>query len=160
GDTDYEVVKVGYRESRAVARYIENPAEKWSAVEGIDDGGLPKSGVPLLASRLREKLIEDVKQRELQSEARAIRSELMSLLKALTPSKDEAEERLRRVEAANALVDGVRREMTKRYSGAVFGELVAALVVPEADLEREVRKACDVALPMSIKVSDKVKKVL
>jgi hypothetical protein len=160
GDPDYEIVKAGYRQSRAVQRYIEGADEKWSAVEGTDADGLPRSGVPLLASRFREKLSEDIKAKELLAEAKAIRGELMALLKALTPSKDEAEERMRRVEAANALVDAVKKEMTRRYSGAVFGELVNQLCVPVDELEKEVRKVHEVVAPMSIKASDKVKKVL
>jgi hypothetical protein len=160
GEPDYEIVKAGYQQSRAVTRYIEKPDEKWSAVEGTDADGLPRSGVPLLASRFREKLAEDIKGRELRAEAKAIRAELMALLKALTPSKDEAEERQRRVEAAQALVDAVRVEMHRRYSGAVFGDMVHQLVVPLDDLEREVRKVHDVVAPMQIKASDKVKKVL
>src|SRR5262249_44712266 len=160
GDSDYDVVKAGYRESRAVQRHVENHDEKWLAVEGLDATGLPKSGVPLLASRLREKLVEDIKARELRVEAAQIRAELIALVKALTPSKDETEERARRIERAEALVSAVRKEMGRRYSGAVFGELVSLLVVPEDELEREVRKVHDTVAPMSIKASDKVKKVL
>jgi hypothetical protein len=160
GEPDYDLVKVGYQQSRAVQRYIEAADEKWQAVEGVDAKGMVKSGVPLLASRLREKLAEDIKARELLDEARAVRSELLSLLTALTPSKDEAEERMRRAEAAEQLASAVRKEMSRRYSGAVFGELVRLIVVPDDDLEKEVRKAWDAAAPMSIKASDKVKKVL
>jgi hypothetical protein len=154
------MVKVGYQQSRAVQRYIEQADEKWQAVEGVDANGRVKSGVPLLASRLRDKLAEDIKAKELTDEARAIRAELLGLLTALTPSKDEAEERLRRAEAADQLATAVRKEMARRYSGAVFGELSRLLVAPEDDLEKEVRKAWDAAAPMSIKASDKVKKVL
>ena len=50
--------------------------------------------------------------------------------------------------------------MARRFSGAVFGELIDAIVPPEPDVEAEVKKVLDVVLPMSIKASDKVKKVL
>jgi hypothetical protein len=160
GDPDYELVKQGYLSSRAVATFIAAPEEKWMAVEGYEANGLPKSGVPLLATHLRRKLAEDVKQRELREEARAIRAELLSVLKALTPSRDEAEERARRVEDAKQLVASIEAEMAKRCSGAVFGEFVDLVVAPEADIEAEVRKVLDVVMPMSIKTSDKVKKVL
>ena len=98
GDKDYETVKEGYLAARAVATYIASPEEKWSAVEGYDPAnGLPRSGLPLLATHLRAKLSEDIKGKELGQEARAIRSELLSVLKALTPSRDESEARARRV---------------------------------------------------------------
>jgi hypothetical protein len=42
----------------------------------------------------------------------------------------------------------------------VFGEFVDLVVAPEADVEAEVRKVTDLVMPMSIKASDKVKKVL
>src|SRR5262249_36259051 len=81
GDADYETVKQGYLASRAVATYIAQPADKWAAVEGYETpSGLPKSGVPLLATHLRQKLAEDIKGKELTQEARAIRSELLSVL--------------------------------------------------------------------------------
>jgi hypothetical protein len=161
GDPDYEVVKQGYLASRAVATYIAAPEEKWLAVEGSDTTtGLPKSGVPLLSTQLRAKLAEDIKAKELGQEARAIRSELLSVLKALTPSRDEAEARARRVEEAKELVAGLDAEMARRCSGAVFGEFVDLVVAPEDEIEAEVRKVLDVVLPMSIKASDKVKKVL
>ncbi len=160
GDADYETIKQGYMQSRAVDRHIKDPQAKWGAVEGDEPGGLPKSGVPLLASALREKLAEDVKVRELAAEAHHIREDLVSLLRALTPSKDEAEERARVRESAEALVAAIKREMTRRCSGAVFGELLQSLVVPEDALEGEVRRAWEQVAPMSIKTSDKVKKVL
>ena len=161
GDADYEAVKQGYLASRAVATYIADPEEKWLAVEGHDPTtALPKSGVPLLATHLRAKLNEDIKGKELAHEARAIRSELLSVLKTLTPSRDEAEARARRVEDARQLVAAMDAEMTRRCSGAVFGEFVDLVVAPEEDIEAEVRKVLDVVLPMSIKASDKVKKVL
>ncbi len=161
GDPDYEAVKQGYLASRAVATYIAAPEEKWTAVEGIEPTtSLPRSGVPLLATHLRAKLTEDIKGKELAQEARAIRSELLSVLKALTPSRDETEARARRMEDARQLVSAMDAEMSRRCSGAVFGEFVDLVVAPEQDLEAEVRKVFDVVLPMSIKASDKVKKVL
>lgn len=160
GEPDYEVVKGGYLASRAVATFIASPEEKWMAVEGLEPSGLPKSGVPLLASHLRQKLAEDIKGKELALEARAIKTELLSVLKALTPSRDEAEERARRLEDARQLVLAVETEMSRRCTGAVFGEFVDLVVAPEPDVEIEVRKVLDVVMPMSIKASDKVKKVL
>ncbi|OJY29486.1 MAG: hypothetical protein BGO98_47395 [Myxococcales bacterium 68-20] len=161
GDPDYEAVKQGYLASRAVATYIASPEEKWLAVEGYDPtSSLPKSGVPLLSTHLRAKLSEDIKGKELAHEARAIRSELLSVLKSLTPSRDEAEARARRIEDAKQLVEAMGAEMSRRCSGAVFGEFVDLVVAPEDDVEAEVRKVLDVVMPMSIKASDKVKKVL
>ncbi|MBS2013513.1 MAG: hypothetical protein JST00_11525 [Deltaproteobacteria bacterium] len=160
GDPDYEVVKQGYLASRAVGTFIQSPEEKWLAVEGLEPSGLPKSGVPLLASHLRTKMNEDIKAKELAQEARAIRSELLSVLKALTPSRDEAEERARKLEEAKQLVSAVEAEMSRHCTGAVFGEFVDLVVAPEQDVEVEVRKVLDVVMPMSIKASDKVKKVL
>lgn len=161
GDPDYEAVKQGYLASRAVATYIARPEEKWAAVEGAEpDTGLPKSGVPLLATHLRQKMAEDVKGKELGQEARAIRAELLSVLLALTPSRDETEARARRIEEAKQLVAAVDAEMTRRCSGAVFGEFVDLVVASEPELEAEVKKALDVVVPMSIKTSDKVKKLL
>jgi hypothetical protein len=161
GEPDYEAVKQGYLASRAVATYIADPAEKWAAVEGYETTtDLPKSGIPLLATHLRQKLSEGIKGKELALEARAIRSELLSVLKALTPSRDEAEARTRRIEDAKQLVAAMDAEMTRRCSGAVFGEFVDLVVAPEMDVTAEVRKVLDVVMPMSIKTSDKVKKVL
>ncbi len=160
GDADFETVKQGYLASRAVSTFISSPEEKWLAVEGTEPSGLPKSGVPLLATQLRLKMSEDIKAKELSQEARAIRSELLSVLKALTPSRDEAEERARKLEEAKQLVSAVETEMSRRCTGAVFGEFVDLVVAPEPDLEAEVKKVLDVVMPMSIKASDKVKKVL
>ncbi len=160
GDADYETVKQGYFASRAVATFIASPEDKWLAVEGSEPSGLPKSGVPLLATHLRHKLSEDIKGRELAQEARAIRSELLSVLKALTPSRDEAEERARRIEDATQLVSAIQAEMSRVCSGSVFGDFIDLVVAPEADIEAEVREVLDVVMPMSIKASDKVKKVL
>lgn len=160
GDADYETVKQGYLASRAVSTFISSPEEKWLAVEGTEASGLPKSGVPLLAMNLRQKMTEDIKAKELTQEARAIRSELLSVLKALTPSRDEAEERARKLDEAKQLVSAVEAEMSRRCTGAVFGELIDLVVAPEPDVEAEVKKVLDVVMPMSIKASDKVKKVL
>lgn len=161
GDDDYALVREGYFSSRAVQRYIRDPEEKWAAVEGTDPTTqLPKSGVPLLAGRMRQKLAEDVKRRELLLEAESLRAELLSVLKSLTPSRDEEEERARLREEARVLVSAIDREMGKRCSGSVFGELCAMLAVPEDELEREVRAILAEVMPMSIKASDKVKKVL
>ncbi|MDB4946503.1 MAG: hypothetical protein JWP97_6037 [Labilithrix sp.] len=160
GDADYEIVKQGYLSSRAVSTFVGNAEEKWLAVEGLEPSGLPRSGVPLLAQQLRTKMSEDMKAKELAQEARAVKSELVSVLKALTPSRDEAEERARKLDDAKQLVSAVEAEMSRRFTGAVFGELIDLVVAPEADVEAEVRKVLDVVMPMSIKASDKVKKVL
>jgi hypothetical protein len=50
--------------------------------------------------------------------------------------------------------------MSRRCTGAVFGEFMDLVVAPEPDVEGEVRKVLDVVMPMSIKASDKVEKVL
>ncbi len=159
-DPDYDVVKTGYMQSRAVQRHIARFEAKWAAVEGTSDDGLPRSGVPLLCTALRDKMQDDVKARELEAEARAIHGELVSVLRALTPSKDEAEERERIEASARALVEAVDREMRRRASGAVFGDLVRRFVADEDALEDEVRRAWSQVAPMSIKASDKVKRVL
>ncbi len=83
GDPDYDLIKQGYLQSRAVERHIKDPAGKWAAVEGDDSSGLAKSGVPLLASALREKLTEDVKVKELAAEAHHVREDLVAVLRAL-----------------------------------------------------------------------------
>jgi hypothetical protein len=161
GQPDYETIKQGYLASRAVERHIKEPEQKWLAVEGDDPGtGLPRSGVPLLASALKAKLAEDVKSRELAQEGKHVHAELATLLRSMTPSKDEAEERRRILENAQGLVDALRREMARRSSGAVFGDFLQRCVTPEAELEDEVRKVLEQVAPMSIKASDKVKKVL
>lgn len=160
GDPDYEQIKQGYLASRAVQRHIKDAPVKWAAVDGTEANGLPKSGVPLLAAALKAKLAEDVKAHELLGEAHHIREDLVAVLRALTPSKDEGEERARVLSSAQALVDALKREMTRRCSGAVFGEFLRKIVANEDDLEAEVRKAYEQVAPMSIKVSDKVKKVL
>ena len=123
GEPDYETIKQGYIQSRAVERHIKDPKAEVGRGRGGRRGGLPKSGVPLLASALKEKLAEDVKVKELAAEAHHIREDLVSLLRALTPSKDEAEERARVRANAEALIAAIRREMTRRCSGSVFGEL-------------------------------------
>lgn len=165
GDADFDAVKEGYFSSRAVAKHIEAPAEKWAAVEGnepvaLGASPLPKSGVPLLASRLRSRLAEDMKKKELDHEAHAVRLELLSVLGSLTPSRDEEEARARRGDEARELVSAIHDEMVRRCSGAVFGAFVDLVVAPEVDVEIEVRKIHDLVMPMSIKTSDKVKKVL
>jgi len=160
GDADYEAVKGGYIESRAVRRFIQDPEEKWRAVEGDDEGGLPRSGVPLLAARLRDKLAEDIKARELASEAALIRADLLALLEPLTPSKNEEEERARVLASAEVMANAIRREMRRGTSGAVFGELMRLLVIPEDELEPELRSIYAAVAPMSIKVSDKVKRLV
>lgn len=159
-EPDFDVVKRGYFEARAVKRHVKGPEEKWAAVEGTDEKGLPKSGVPLLAASLRQKLSDDVKARELVAEASLVHKELMAILKALTPSRDEAEERERVLESAKALIDAVERSMGRACSGAPFGALVSTLTLAEDEIEAEVRRVYGQVAPMSIKVSDKVKKVI
>jgi hypothetical protein len=161
GTSDYDEVKRGYHESLAVRTYVAEHASKWTAVEGNDDAtGLPRSGVPLLASHLRTKLAEDIKARELGAEARAIHSELLSVLRALTPSRDEAEARERLQDAAKQLVASLQKEMTRSYSGAVFGEFVERITIGADELEMEVRDHWREVAPMSVKASDKVKKLM
>ncbi len=160
GTPDYEEVKRGYHDSRAVRTFIGQHTDKWAAIEGNDDNGLPRSGIPLLASHLRAKLAEDIKAKELGAELKAIHSELLEALRLLTPSRDEEEQRARLEHNARALVTALRAEMTKNYSGAVFGELVELLTVPQDELEQEIRDFHKIVAPMSIKVSDKVKKLM
>lgn len=160
GTPDYEEVKRGYHESPAVRTYVGRHADKWAAMEGEDESGLPRSGIPLLASHLRAKLAEDIKAKELAAELRAIHAELLEALRLLTPSRDEEEQRQRLVHNAQALVNGVRAQMARSYSGAVFGTLVETITVPEDELEQEIRDFYRVLAPMSIKVSDKVKKLM
>ncbi|MCZ7681789.1 MAG: putative virulence factor [Sandaracinaceae bacterium] len=160
GTPDYEEVKRGYHESHAVRTYVGRHADKWAAMEGEDETGLPRSGIPLLASHLRAKLAEDIKAKELAAELRAIHAELLEALRLLTPSRDEEEQRERLVQNAQALVNGVRAQMVRSYSGAVFGTLVETITVPEDELEQEIRDFYRVLAPMSIKVSDKVKKLM
>lgn len=157
---DYEAVKAGYHESRAVRTFIGHHADKWAAMEGDDEGGLPRSGIPLLASHLRAKLAEDIKKKELLTELRAIHAELLEALRLLTPSRDEEEKRQRLEHNARALVSAVRLEMTKHYSGAVFGELMELITIPHDELHQEIRDFYKTLAPMSIKVSDKVKKLM
>ncbi|MBX3271257.1 MAG: hypothetical protein KF729_13405 [Sandaracinaceae bacterium] len=160
GSPDYEAVKRGYHESRAVKTYVGQHTDKWASMEGEDERGLPRSGIPLLASHLRAKLAEDMKRRELATELRAIHAELLDVLRVLTPSRDEEEKRQRLEQNAKALVHAVRAEMTKHYSGAVFGALFERLTLPADELEHEIRTHYRTLAPMSIKVSDKVKKLL
>ncbi|HJL15451.1 MAG TPA: virulence factor SrfC family protein [Sandaracinaceae bacterium LLY-WYZ-13_1] len=160
GQSDYDAVKRGYHESRAVRTFIASHGDKWAAMEGEDEQGLPRSGIPLLASHLRAKLADDIKRRELTAELRAIHGELLEALKLLTPSRDEAEQRARLEHNALALVSAVKAEMTTHYSGAVFGELIELVTLPQDELELAVRRAYKQLAPMSIKVSDKVKKLM
>ncbi|MGE0787327.1 MAG: virulence factor SrfC family protein [Sandaracinaceae bacterium] len=157
---DYAAVKAGYHESSAIRTYVGDHAQKWAAVEGEDEQGLPRSGIALLASHLRAKLAEDIKRAELTSELRAIHTELLDALKVLTPSRDEAEARERLEHSAQALIAAVRAEMSKRYSGAVFGTLALEVTIPVDELEHEIRTVYRQLAPMSIKVSDKVKKLM
>jgi hypothetical protein len=159
GEPDYELIKKGYQEARAVQRHIESPMDKWGAVEG-EEHGMPRSGVPLLASAFKVKLAENVKAREVAEEAASIHGELLALLKALTPSRDETELRSRLTEAASLLVDAVAREMERRSSGAVFGELLGHLSADEGELEAEVHRMVTMLAPQSIKTSDKVKRLI
>ena len=160
GQPDYEEVKAGYHQSRSVKTFIADSAQKWAAMEGEQEDGLPRSGIPLLASHLRSKLAENIKERELAAELRAIHTELVEALKLLAPSSDEAEQRARLEHNALALVNAVRAEMTKHYSGAVFGELVEHVTFAHDELEHEIRSFYKTLAPMSIKVSDKVKKLM
>ncbi len=160
GSPDYAEVKSGYHESRAIKTFIGDHAAKWAAMEGDDEQGLPRSGIPLLASHLRAKLAEDIKQKELLTELRAIHGELLEALRLLTPSRDETEARERLEHSAQSLINAVRAEMTKHYSGAVFGELIELLTIPHEELELEIRAVHKQLAPMSIKVSDKVKKLM
>ncbi len=160
GEPDYEQVKQGYFVSGAVSRYFAKKEEKWDAVEGYDTTGLPKSGIPLLASALRDKVAVDVKADELSREARAIRAELLAVLKALTPSRDEAEARARLLDDAKGLTNAVNAEMMRRASGQVFGELLGLVVMPEEEVLREVESVLATVAEMSIKASDKVKRLL
>ncbi len=159
GDESYDLIKRGYAESRAVQRHIDRFDEKWQAVEG-EESGLPKSGVPLLSAAFKLKLAENVKAREIAEEASAVSAELLSLLKALTPSRDETEHRARIAENATLLVDAIEREMVRRSSGAVFGELLGLLSADEDELVAEVGRVLSVVGPQSIKTSDKVKRLV
>jgi hypothetical protein len=143
-----------------VRTYIASYTDKWAAMEGEDERGMPKSGVPLLASALRTKLSENIKARELAAEARAIHGELTEVLRALVPTRDENELRQRLEHAGKALAEAVRGQMQRQVSGAAFGRLVTAATLPRADVEREVRRAWTGLAPMSIKTSDKVKKLM
>ncbi|MFK7988858.1 MAG: virulence factor SrfC family protein [Sandaracinaceae bacterium] len=160
GMPDFDEVKAGYHASRSVRTFIGDHADKWAAMEGEDEGGLPRSGIPLLASHLRAKLSEDIKKKELTAELRAIHKELLEALKLLTPSRDEAEARERLEHNARALVAAVKSEMSKHYSGAVFGALLEQVTLPHEEIEQTIRSHYKTLAPMSIKVSDKVKKLM
>jgi hypothetical protein len=160
GHADFEKVKSGFFAARAVQRHMAHSQEKWAAVEGDDASGLPKSGVPLLAARMRDKLAENVKGREILAEAQAVHEELAALLKALAPSRSAEEEKERIALQAKLLVDAVSRAMGKEASGAPFGRLVDTLTVDEATVTAEVAKIHATVAPMSIKTSDKVKRMI
>jgi hypothetical protein len=160
GHPDYAEVKQGYLDSRAARTFIAQHADKWAAVEGEDEHGLPRSGIPLLSSHLRAKLSRNLKLEELAVEARAIHGEAVELLQVLTPSRDEAEARERLEQQAKSLVAALRAEMARSYSGAAFGSFVETLTLPHDELEHEIRSFYQVVAPMSIKTSDKVKKLL
>jgi len=159
-DGDYETIKHGYLQSRAVLRHVADAAEKWSAVEGTDSAGAPKSGVALLARALTDKLRQDLKGRELVEEAHRIRDDLALLLSGLTPSRDEEEQRARILASARGLAESVRRAMHRRCTGAAFGELMKALAPRPGELEAEVRNAYAIVRSMSVRTSERVRRIL
>ena len=160
GTPDHETIRRGYLEARAVDRHIAAKDAKWAAVDGDDDQGLPKSGVPLLAAALHDKLAEDVKGVELLAEGQAIARELTGVLRALAPSANDEEARARAQASAEALVSAVEKEMARTVSGEPFGEMIRLLTPPLADVQAEVNAAWRAIAPMSIKTSDKAKKLL
>jgi hypothetical protein len=161
GSADYIEVKNGYLTAKAVARHIREPEVKWAAVDGDDpDLGLPRSGIPLLARALNQKLAVNMKANELAREAEAVQREFAVVLRALTPSRDENELRQRKLDNAKALTTAIEQEMSVRSSGAVFARFVATLAIPHHEVVAEVRKAWDAVSPLSIKSSDKVKRLL
>jgi hypothetical protein len=161
GQADYAVVKTGYEESAVVRRHIGAAAEKWAAVEGEDpETQLPRSGIPLLARALRQKLAEDVKGRELAEEARALHREFSLVLQGLAPTNDEAELRARKVAQAQGLADALQGAMTKQMSGAPFGAFVAGISIPYQELWLACDRLWVETSRLAIKDSDKVKKLL
>ncbi|MBI2568210.1 MAG: hypothetical protein HYV63_14380 [Candidatus Schekmanbacteria bacterium] len=160
GDSDYEAVKAGYFQSRAVQRYISEHDIKWREVEGKDEQGMQRSGVPLLLDRIGSVLVENRKQKELQLELEKIKRELITLLEPFTPSKDDDERQARAVENARALIEALETEMARRSSGAVFSELMETVVASEEEIEAELRGFYKRVAQMSIKSSDKVKRLL
>ncbi len=157
---DYDQVKRGYHEAYAVRTFIADHGEKWAAMEGEDEKGMPRSGVPLLASHLRAKLGENVKAKELAAETRALQGELVEVLRVLAPSRDEAELRARLEHNAKSLADAVRREMARTLSGGAFGRLMDVATLPRDEIELEIRQLWATVAPMSIKGSDKVKRLM
>ena len=105
---DYETVKQGYLASRAVGTFIASPEEKWLAVEGTEPSGLPQErrAAPRDAPPPEDERGHQGARSSRRRRARSAPSSL-SVLKALTPSRDEAEERARKLEEAKQLV--VRR---------------------------------------------------
>ena len=155
--------QAGLPRSRARSRrYIATPEEKWLAVEGDEPTrAARRAACRSSPTHLREKLARGHQgQGARAGGARDPLASSLSVLKALTPSRDEAEERARKLEDAKQLVDADR---APRWRGAAPARSSASSSTSssrrEADLEAEVRKVLDVVMPMSIKASDKVKKV-
>jgi hypothetical protein len=63
-------------------------------------------------------------------------------------------------ESATALVAALEREMNRTSSGSVFGAFIERLTVDPKELEDEVRKIVAQVTPMSIKTSDKAKRII
>jgi hypothetical protein len=160
GTPDHATIHRGYLEARAVDRHVAAKESKWAAVDGEDDKGLPKSGVPLLSAALHDKLAEDVKGAELAQEGEAIARELTGVLRALAPSASDEEARARAQASAEALVAAVEKEMARAVSGEPFGEMIRLLTPPLREVQSEVAAAWRTIAPMSIKTSDKAKKLL
>jgi len=161
GTPDFTAVKDGYFAARAVAKHVRDPEAKWAAVEGIDAAsGLPRSGVPLLAEALRAKLRRDIKAEELAAELQALRQEARDSMAALVPSQDVEEERARRLGLAKSLADALQKAVETDASGLPFGRFVQAIVLPFEVVLAETKRALTAILPLSIKGSDKVKRLL
>lgn len=161
GTSDFEAVKEGYFAARAVAKHIRHPESKWEAVEGIEAvTNLPRSGVPLLAEALRAKLQRDIKAEELLGELESLRNEARESMAALVPSQDIEEERTRRMGLARSLADALQKAVENDASGLPFGRFVQAIVLPYDAVLGETKRALAAILPLSIKGSDKVKRLL
>lgn len=161
GTPDFQSVKEGYFAARAVAKHIRHPESKWEAVEGIEPAtSLPRSGVPLLAAALRAKLRRNIKAEELGTELDALRREARESMAALVPSQDVEEERTRRMGLAKSLADALQRAVETDASGLPFGRFVQAIVLPYEVVLAETKRALSAILPLSIKGSDKVKRLL
>ena len=160
GTPDHEAIHRGYLEARAVERHVAAKETKWAAVDGEDERGLPRSGVPLLSAALHDKLAEDVKGVELAQEGQSIARELTGVLRALSPSANDEEARARAQASAEALVAAVEKEMARTVSGEPFGEMIRLLTPPLAEVQAEMATAWRTIAPMSIKTSDKAKKLL